>query len=123
MSREPLMPAAAPAWGADELRGVHRAVEAMKRCHFCREEIPDAAIVCTHCGRGLTATVKSTTLTKPAGLFLQLIGAGLLFGGGVFALGSIAEGGFAQVALGIAILLGGFALLRVGRRPRRGEGR
>ncbi len=35
------------------MRGVHRAVEAMKRCHFCREEIPDAAIVCTHCGREL----------------------------------------------------------------------
>ena len=35
----------------------------MKVCPFCAEEIQDAAIVCKHCGRGLTAEVSSSKRT------------------------------------------------------------
>lgn len=35
----------------------------MKACPFCAEDIQDAAVVCKHCGRNLTANVGAITAT------------------------------------------------------------
>lgn len=82
----------------------------MKKCPYCAEDIQDAAIVCKHCGRDVRAS-SSTSITKPAGVALQVLGAVLAFLGLLTALG----GGY--WAPGLLLMGLGAGLLKVGRRP------
>jgi len=98
-----------------------------KKCQFCASWIPSTAIVCPQCKRDLGSPPtpapvqrpvpekKSSLpeLTKPAGCFMQLLGAPLV----IFGLfGAFSPEAWLRYSSLLVLLLGGF-LLYWGRQP------
>jgi hypothetical protein len=46
----------------------------MKKCHFCAEEIQDAAIVCKHCSRALTPPKETAANRRVGALTITIVG-------------------------------------------------
>ncbi len=85
-------------------------------CRDCGSQVSDQALACPKCGRPMTQArpgPPKTTLTKPAGCFLQLVALFLMLSG----LGLCIEGGSGGWFFGVLLIVGGVWLFIVGRRP------
>jgi zinc-ribbon domain len=87
---------------------------ALIRCPDCGNEVSDQAPACPKCGKPISSAIPAkpkTTLTKPAGCFLQVLGAGLFLIG----VGLLVE--HQSTLLGVLLLAVALWALMVGRRP------
>lgn len=85
-------------------------------CPDCGNEVSDQAPACPKCGRPTAraaAPASKTTLTKPAGCFLQLL-AIVVF---VVGVGLCLQGGAEKTVFGFLVVAGAAWLFIVGRRP------